>query len=172
MAAARITRQLAALGALMLAIRFAWLSGGEALRHLYTRLSPGEAEMGSSEATPDESNPTRSPLTNLAEGVNHPDNPHRPDLKQLNEKFQTAPDVDTLKSDPSPAPIRARRLLVDVGPERSEVYVQGRLVGHTPYVGQVSCAEGQPIKIDILPPEGAPAVRSAVCRGDTILANQ
>jgi len=47
-------------------------------------------------------------------------------------------------------------LSVEVGPPRSELRVNGRLVGKTPYVGQIGCQRGQTLKLDILPPKGMP----------------
>jgi len=173
--AARNLRQLAALGALLLAIRFAWLAGADALKQIYARLLPetsGQEDEKDAAAAPND-----NPLTGLAKKVRSADNPHRPDLQQLDEESQKKPLELGAQPETSPAPetlapVRLRRLLVDVGPGRSEVFVQGRKVGHTPYVGQINCSEGQPIRIEILPPQGAPVARSAICRGEIILANQ
>lgn len=47
-------------------------------------------------------------------------------------------------------------LSVQAGPARSEVRVDGLLVGHSPYVGQIGCERGKTVKIDLLPPKGMP----------------
>ncbi len=62
---------------------------------------------------------------------------------------------------PPPATAAAREyvksyLSVQAGPARSEVRVDGLLVGHAPYVGQIGCERGKTVKIDLLPPKGMP----------------
>lgn len=47
-------------------------------------------------------------------------------------------------------------LSVQAGPARSELRVDGLLVGRTPYVGQIGCEQGKAVKIDVLPPKGMP----------------
>ncbi len=47
-------------------------------------------------------------------------------------------------------------LSVQSGPARSELRVDGLLVGRTPYVGQIGCERGKTVKIDLLPPKGMP----------------
>lgn len=47
-------------------------------------------------------------------------------------------------------------LSVQVGPTRSELRVNGALVGQTPFLGQISCEQGQTVKLDVLPPKGVP----------------
>ena len=47
-------------------------------------------------------------------------------------------------------------LSIQVGAPRSELRVDGVLVGRTPYVGQISCQLGRTVKIDLLPPKGMP----------------
>jgi hypothetical protein len=65
-----------------------------------------------------------------------------------------------------------RRILVDVGPARSEVFIGKKNVGMTPYGGQIACTLGEEIKIQVLPPEGVPITRRLTCRGDTLLVGE
>ena len=54
-------------------------------------------------------------------------------------------------------------LSVQVGPPRSELRVNGRVVGKTPFVGQIGCERGQTVKLDILPPQGMPKQYEIPC---------
>ena len=54
-------------------------------------------------------------------------------------------------------------LSIQVGAPRSELRVDGVLVGRTPYVGQISCQLGRTVKIDLLPPKGMPKVYQIPC---------
>jgi hypothetical protein len=54
-------------------------------------------------------------------------------------------------------------LSVQVGQPRSELRVNGRLVGKTPFVGQIGCERGQPVKLDVLPPQGMPKQYEIPC---------
>ena len=54
-------------------------------------------------------------------------------------------------------------LSVQVGPARSELRVDGLLVGRTPYVGQIGCERGKTVKIDLLPPKGMPKHYEVPC---------
>lgn len=71
-------------------------------------------------------------------------------------------------SAPPPAavpPGQPRRVTLGVsaGPPRSDVYVNGRNVGQTPFLGDTSCKTGQAIRIEIVPKHGAPLVYSRDC---------
>jgi len=57
---------------------------------------------------------------------------------------------------------------VTAGPPRSELYVNGRLVGQTPFFGDLACKETLPIHIQLVPPTGAPIVYERECHGGTI----
>jgi len=59
-------------------------------------------------------------------------------------------------------------LVVSAGPPRSEVYVNGQLVGHTPFLGDMACKAALPIRIEIVPEQGAPLTYLRECRGGTI----
>jgi hypothetical protein len=64
-----------------------------------------------------------------------------------------------------PGPPRSIQLGISAGPERSEIYVNGRLLGHTPFVGDISCKTGMPLRIELVPPAGPPIVYQRECRG-------
>lgn len=55
----------------------------------------------------------------------------------------------------SGSPLRVP-LVVQSSDERAEVLVGGSSVGHTPYLGEVSCKAGERLKIDVLPRKGPP----------------
>jgi len=57
---------------------------------------------------------------------------------------------------------------VSAGPPRSDVYINGRKVGQTPFLGDTSCKTGQSIRIEIMPPRGAPLVYSRDCVGGAL----
>jgi hypothetical protein len=61
--------------------------------------------------------------------------------------------------------LRVRHVVVDWGPERSEVFINGQLVGQTPYGGQFSCADGSNLEVTVLPTQGAPLRRTLNCSG-------
>lgn len=69
----------------------------------------------------------------------------------------TSPTAE-LPSLPSP-----RQILIDLGPPRSEVFVDGRKVGQTPFLGQVKCRPGREIKIQIVPERGLPFEERRLC---------
>ena len=68
---------------------------------------------------------------------------------------------------PDGAPVRVT-LAVTEAPARSEVYVNGRLVGHSPFLGDVSCKRGSEVRVEVVPAKRAPLVATRPCNGDTI----
>jgi len=68
----------------------------------------------------------------------------------------------------APGPPRSIQLGISAGPGRSEIYVNGRLLGNTPFVGDTSCKTGMPLKIELVPPSGPPLVYDRECRGTMI----
>jgi hypothetical protein len=86
---------------------------------------------------------------------------------------QTAPLVRP-KAAPSsavvraPGPPRSIQLGISAGPSRSEIYVNGRLLGNTPFVGDTSCKTGMPLRIELVPPTGPPLIYERECRGAMI----
>lgn len=81
------------------------------------------------------------------------------------ERHKPAPERATVATG---APLRLM-LSVNVGPERSEVYVNGSRIGLSPYLGDYSCKQGEQLRVEIVPPKGALVTRSAACEGRTIL---
>jgi hypothetical protein len=61
-----------------------------------------------------------------------------------------------------PAAVRVP-LVVTVGPDRSELYVDGVQVGRVPFVGEVSCHGGERVVIEVVPPKGKPSRYQALC---------
>jgi hypothetical protein len=77
---------------------------------------------------------------------------------------------------PTAAPLPAGRPLrvtlgVNYGAPRSEVYVNGSLVGQTPFLGDTSCKSGQSIRIEVVQPTGAPLTYLRDCRGSSLGIN-
>lgn len=60
---------------------------------------------------------------------------------------------------------------VNYGSARSEVYVNGSRVGNTPFLGDTSCKSGQTIRVEVVPPQGAPLTYVRECRGGSIEIN-
>jgi hypothetical protein len=61
-------------------------------------------------------------------------------------------------------------LVVTLGPERSEVWVNGVRVGQSPYVGDWTCRRDEPLRIEVLPPRGAPLHVERACTPGTVRA--
>lgn len=59
-------------------------------------------------------------------------------------------------------------LIVGGGGPRSEVFVGGVKVGHTPYLGEVSCKAGEVVRIQVLPPTGSPTHYTRRCAPGTL----
>jgi hypothetical protein len=57
---------------------------------------------------------------------------------------------------------------VDYGSPRSDVYVNGRRVGQTPFLGDTSCKSGQQLKIEIVPAKGLPLTYLRDCLGGSL----
>lgn len=68
----------------------------------------------------------------------------------------------------APGAPRSIQLGISAGPTRSEIYVNGRLLGNTPFVGDTSCKTGLPLRIELVPPSGPPLVYERECRGTMI----
>jgi len=71
------------------------------------------------------------------------------------------------KTVPKGAPLRLM-LSVLAGPERSEVFVNGSPLGLTPYLGDLSCKQGEPLRIEVVPAHQGLIRRSAICEGRTL----
>jgi hypothetical protein len=59
-------------------------------------------------------------------------------------------------------------LVVSVGPDRSEVLVNGSVVGQSPFVGDLSCKRGEELRIDLLPKRGLPSRFTRACTEGTV----
>jgi hypothetical protein len=84
---------------------------------------------------------------------------------------RTSPQVGATAPPPAVAPSGQPRrvtLGVSAGPPRSDVYVNGRNVGQTPFLGDTSCKTGQAIRIEIVPKKGVPLVYSRDCSGGAV----
>lgn len=141
---ARRLRALAAFGVFGLSLRFSWIS-------LSTAHGAFETE----------DPPRRERQARIPGDLERPP----VDLDEL--KRLAHGDVSEAEAEPE---IRLRQLLIEVGPARSEIYVNGHYVGRSPYVGQWGCVDGDEIAIDVLPPDGMPIARHATCRGQVIQA--
>lgn len=150
-------RGMSALSLLTLTTRYCWLASAEALDHWKSASNESEEPISKSPER------RRSSLESLSSPEDEAT--HRPDLEKLQELAGKAPTM------PNRAPTRrARSLLVDLGPERSVVYVNGRKVGQTPYGGELICTDGEEVLIQVLPGEGAPLARKVRCTGDSFTA--
>lgn len=95
-----------------------------------------------------------------------------PALRQLAEQISApAEEIEALPA-PAPAPeVKSLRLFLSVvvGPERSEVFVNGARLGLSPYLGDFTCKQGESLAIDIVPVERPLITRRATCAGKTVL---
>lgn len=134
----RWSRQLAAMGVLLLVVRVTWLMSGEAI----AGASASARDSARGKSSERETEPSSAQLAPWpAEPGSQTNDQDMPEAKR-----------------PS-----LRRLVVDFGPERADVYVRGSKVGKVPYVGQVLCVEDELIKVQVLPPTGAPISRELRC---------
>lgn len=159
---ARWSRQIGALGLLVLSSRFAWLVTSEAFA--------GSA-YGAKVARPDKAEPTvERRAKGLAKEFEEQTLGSRPDLDEIREMVgepsaQSANKGPLELNNEEAGPV-LRRLVVDYGPERAPVYVNGRRVGQVPYVGMVHCVDGEEVKVQVLPPKGVPLTRHPICGGE------
>lgn len=99
-----------------------------------------------------------------------PAQPEQPALLALAEELTTPPPPPRPRPNEAPSGQSVRVMLsVVVGPERSEVYVNGRLLGLSPYLGDFACKQGESLKIEIVPIRQALITRQAKCVGKTVL---
>ena len=107
-----------------------------------------------------------------AAGVVEPKRPEPPPLMALAEELTPPPLAPPPRSQPDEAPsgLSLRLMLsVVVGPERSEVYVNGRRLGLSPYLGDFTCKQGENLKIEVVPVRQPLITRQAKCLGRTLL---
>lgn len=68
---------------------------------------------------------------------------------------------------PPGAPIQVQ-LLVNVGNERSELYIDGVKIGSSPYLGTISCDAGKKLAIEVLITKGVVYSYERTCEPGTI----
>jgi hypothetical protein len=87
-----------------------------------------------------------------------------PSLTPARQAALAAPSVD---APPAGVPLSVM-LGVDYGSPRSDVYINGRKVGQTPFLGDTSCKSGQKLKIEIVPAKGLPLTYLRDCLGGSL----
>lgn len=95
-----------------------------------------------------------------------------PSVSATSEKARL-PASSTPKTAAGQTTIRERVMIGTVlsvkhGTQRSGVYVDGELVGNTPFAGDLSCRRGEPVTIEIVPRKGPAIVRTPVCHSGAI----
>jgi len=75
------------------------------------------------------------------------------------------PAPERVKGDGTPLRLT---LSVMAGPEHSEVYVNGSHLGSSPYLGDYTCKQGEPLRIEVVPSHEGLITRSATCEGTTL----
>ncbi len=152
---ARISRALAALGACVVLGRFAvdaWAWAGE--RDETTPEVARRRPLSAAEAEPREPEPEESSAA-------------RDEAKIRRAAGRTASDVSS-----KPPPPKRRTLFVDLGPPRSEVYVNGVAVGRTPYAGTWGCHDGDEVRIVVIWPGSSPPIEAVARCGPAIVADK
>jgi hypothetical protein len=121
--------------------------------------------LGIAAATPEEAIPRGS--LGRASSSKDPENPL--DLSQAGSKLSFE-DIQKLggnnelgRSSKTKPELQIRSVVVDFGPARSEVFINGGPVGRTPYAGQVSCRLGDTFRVDVVPPKGLPIHKDMRC---------
>lgn len=143
--AARWSRQLAAMGLLLLVVRGTWLVSGEAIAGAAQGArNHARGEAGAQEGSAD----------------GGPQSPHQELIGTLKGEAK----VSSKSAEEEVERPALRRLVVDFGPERADVYVRGSRVGQVPYVGQILCMKDELVKVQVLPPSGAPISRQVRCQ--------
>jgi hypothetical protein len=54
-------------------------------------------------------------------------------------------------------------LAIHEGPPRTEVRMNGITLGHTPFVGEITCRHGEPLEFVLIPPKGVPRRSQHIC---------
>lgn len=94
--------------------------------------------------------------------------------KVLPSKPASKPAHDNANTAPSKTPAgregAAQQVMLNVsaGPARSDLYVNGRRLGKTPYVGNYSCRAGATLQVQILPEVGPIIELETQCKGHDI----
>lgn len=143
-------QHLAAGLALLAAGRFAFMEA-HAWRPALDRASSAPSAAGSPSSAP------HGP-TDPAEMVKVAAQTREQTLEQFKDELASA-----LPTSAPPPAVQQRHIFVDFGPPRSKVYIAGKLVGQTPFGGQISCVEGRAVEVAVLPDQGAPITRAYEC---------
>ena len=153
-------RNLAGFLILTHSVRLLWISAGETLGSY----EEPEGARATHSATPSSSaSPTTRNVASSPAVVGT-----RADLKALRREH--APEVTADDFKPVERTARRRhKVVVDFGPDRSEVFLAGKKVGKVPYVGEFDCAEGDIVQVEVLPPSGMPLERTFTCSSGTLL---
>jgi hypothetical protein len=169
--AARWSRFLAASGALVLLARFAldataWASERRKGVDIGAAQAHEDERAGALERVRDALEPKTDELVELAtqpagtgSAATPSEPPHRTD-KTRGASSSASPQA------------KRRTLLVDLGPARSDVYVNGVAVGRTPYAGTWGCRDGDEVNIVVLPPGKAPPILAMAHCGNAIRADR
>lgn len=151
------SRQLASAGLLLACFRFTWISTTQAFQQIAGEFresaagGPGNDQLAMNAS--DSASPGEKKLQEMDAMIE--------ELKKGNETSRKGMQGE----EESEAHAELRRLVVDFGPERSDVYLGGRRVGKVPYVGQVHCKLGEFVRVQVLPPHGPPISRDVPCTG-------
>ncbi len=157
--AALVTALLAQWCILALSLRVLWAASSEVLNSFQAGDSPVQLTMLEQTEEQESGAHLRPTLGG----------PHRPDLDKLNKMLaKEGAGASANELEEAGPQIRIRRILVDLGPERSDVYVNGRKVGKTPYGGQVSCLDGETIQVQVVPARGVPINARVKCFGRAV----
>jgi len=55
-------------------------------------------------------------------------------------------------------------MMVSIGPDQSDVFVDDALVGQTPFIGDIQCRAKQDVAVRIVPRKGSPLAASRPCK--------
>ncbi len=96
----------------------------------------------------------------------------RPALVELASELMDPPDEQPDEEAVGPdeengTPLRLT-LSVVVGPERSEIYVNGARLGLSPYLGDFTCKQGEDLRIEVVPRAEALIERQSKCIGKNV----
>lgn len=100
-------------------------------------------------------------------------------LRALKAHLPPLPDENTPDSDNGRAEHKERtkfvageavqvQLMVSLPPDRSEIMVNGTLVGRSPFIGDVACRVGDKVRIDVIPEKGMPVSVERLCVPEVI----
>lgn len=162
--AAYWARLVAGLGLVVLAGRFAILVGGHIDDFLEKREASTAPPPRTSRTVPSVAGPPSAALTATTPAATSAASaPPRAATPTANAAA-TAPSAPPVPKGPP----EVRSLLVDLGPPRSEVFVNTRRLGETPYAGQWTCRAGEILRVQIIPKRGVPVERTLICGGTTM----